>query len=226
MCDLCYGRSRSANTIARLNRPSRPVIVFGAALLLVLVVSIIIRFSTRPPIEIAFWFEPITEEVRMSASERISGGITAQDMAVIESTATNEVVRAFEGLPVFLSADRHETYRVRVLSRLQRGASGASHVIVGLGGQGYVNFQLHAHGAVTYARSDASRDEIIVGIGRGIGRAAVHEFAHQLLGPARIDDSEDVQSYEYDSATRPEQYYGPAHWGIAAPMLRKRFALD
>jgi hypothetical protein len=201
--------------------------VFGAALLLVVVVSIIIRFSTRPPLEIAFWFEPITEEVRMSAPERISGGISTRDLAVIESTATNEVVRAFEGLPVLLSADRNETYRVRVLSRLQRNASGASHVIAGLGGQGYVNFELHTHGAVTYAPSDASRDEIIVGIGRGIGRAAVHEFAHQLLGPAaRIDDSEDVQSYEYDSATRPEQYYGPAHWGIAGPMLRKRFALD
>ena len=220
-------RSRSANTIAPPNRPSRPVIVFGAALLLVVVVSIIIRFSTRPPIEIAFWFEPITEEVKMSAPERIPGGITTQDMAVIESTAMNEVVRAFEGLPVLLSSDRNETYRVRVLSRLQRNASGASHVIAGLGGQGYINFELHMHGAVTYAPSDASRDEIIVGIGRGIGRAAVHEFAHQLLGPAaRIDDSEDVQSYEYDSATRREQYYGPAHWGIAAPMLRKRFALD
>jgi hypothetical protein len=210
-----------------MNPPSRQVIVLGAALLLVVVVSGIIALLTRRPVAIAFWFEPITEEVRMSAPERITGGITDQDMAIIERTATSEVVRAFEGLPVLVSADRNEIYHVRVLSRLGRNASGASHVIIGLGGQGYINFELHAYGAVAYAPAGASRDDIIAGIGRGIGRAAVHEFVHQLLGPsARIEDMRDKQSYEYHSATRPEQYYGPAHWGIAAPMLRKRFGLE
>jgi hypothetical protein len=210
-----------------MNRPSPQAVVAGAALLLVAVVSIIIAFSARRPVEIAFWFEPITEDVRMSAPERIAGGITTQDMAVIERTATHEVVRAFEALPVVLSTGRNETYRVRVMSRLERAASGTSHVIVGLGGQGYVNFQLHMYGAVTYAPDGASRDEIIAGIGRGIGRAAVHEFAHQLLGPAaRLDDSTAVNGYEYHSATRRDQYYGALHWSIAAPMLRKRFGLE
>jgi hypothetical protein len=203
------------------------VIVVGAALLLVAVVSIMIAFSTPRPVEIAFWFEPISEEVRMSAPERIAGGITAHEMTVIERIAIDEIVRAFEQLPVLLTPDRNETYRVRVLSQLQQNASGASYVIGGLGSQGYVNFQLHMYGAGTYAPAEASREEIVAGIGRGIGRAAVHEFTHQLLGPAaRIDDSLDPQSYEYHSSARPEQYYGPAHWGIARPMLRNRFGLE
>src|SRR5262245_29202992 len=37
----------------RMNRPARPVIVFGAALVFVVVVSLVIRFSGRRPVEIA-----------------------------------------------------------------------------------------------------------------------------------------------------------------------------
>jgi hypothetical protein len=58
-----------------------------------------------------------------------------------------------------------------------------------------------------------------------VGRAAVHEFAHQLLGSARIDDSDDIQSYEYGSAARREQYYGAMHWGGAWPLLYERFSV-
>ena len=192
--------------------------------------SLFVVVSGPGPVDVAFWFEPISDDVRHSVPDRLTGGISAQDIVVIEATAREEVVRAFRDLPVVLSSDRVETYRVRVVGRLQNSLtapSAESHLIAGLGGQGFVNFQLHAHGAVTYAPPGASRDEIVAGIGRGIGRAAVHEFTHQLLGRgANIDDSEDVQSYEYGSAVRQQQSYGPVRWDVAAPMLRARFDLD
>ena len=213
-----------------MQRPSRQVLVLAATLVLAAVASLYVVISGPGPVDIAFWFEPISDDVRHSVPDRIAGGISAQDIVVIETTAREEVVHAFRDLPVVVSTDRVETYRVRVVGRLQNpmtAPSAESHLIAGLGGQGFVNFQLHAHGAVTYARVGASRDEIIEGIGRGIGRAAVHEFTHQLLGrSAKIDSSEDMQSYEFGSAVRQQQYDGPMRWDIAAPMLRKRFDLD
>ena len=213
-----------------MQRPSRQALVLAVTLLLAAVASLYVVISGPGPVEIAFWFEPISDDVKHSVPDRLAGSISAQDIVVIEATAREEVVRAFRDLPIVLSTDRVETYRVRVVGRLQNpktAPSAESHLIAGLGGQGFVNFQLHAHGAVTYAPVDASRNEIIEGIGRGIGRAAVHEFTHQLLGRgAKIDDSEDVQSYEYGSAVRQQQYDGPMRWDIAAPMLRKRFDLE
>jgi hypothetical protein len=95
----------------------------------------------------------------------------------------------------------------------------------GLGGQGAVNFQLIAHSAIMFALPETDREAMIEGIGKGVGRAAVHEFAHQFLGSAPIHDSKDTRSYEYGSAARVEQYYGEMHWDIARPLLEKRIGL-
>jgi hypothetical protein len=43
-----------------------------------------------------------------------------------------------------------------------------------------------------------------------------------LLGSARFDDDPDVQSYEYGSAARRQQYYGAMHWGSAWQALQER----
>ena len=103
--------------------------------------------------------------------------------------------------------------------------SAESRSIPGLGGQGAVNFRLIAHSAIMFAPPETNRAAMIEGIGRGIGRAAVHEFAHQFLGSAPIHDSKDIRSYEYGSAARVEQYYGEMRWDIARPLLEKRIGL-
>jgi hypothetical protein len=56
------------------------------------------------------------------------------------------------------------------------------------------------------------------------GAAAVHEFTHQFLPKASIHDTRDRQSYEYASATRPEQYAGDMRWSVARPLLMARLA--
>ena len=97
-----------------------------------------------------------------------------------------------------------------------------SRSVAGFGGQGAVNFFWIANAAVAYAPDTADRPSIIDAIGRAIGRAAVHEFAHLLLPRASIDDSADINSYEYRSAARREQYFGELHWGRVRPLLVDR----
>jgi hypothetical protein len=63
---------------------------------------------------------------------------------------------------------------------------------------------------------------VIAALGRGIGRSAVHEFAHQLLPSAPIHDTRDPGAYESGSVARYEQYFGDMHWDVAQPLLLDR----
>jgi hypothetical protein len=175
-------------------------------------------------VDAGFWFDRVS-----FTSARLGGAITAADLATIEDVARSEISRAFTGLPIRLSARRDATYRLRVVQAVydprMRGrwaVAGASHAVPGLGGQGEVSFEFLAGGATAQSPAQATRAEILAAIGRGIGRTAVHEFTHQLLPRAPIHDTQDVRSYEYDSAARPEQYFGEMHWALARPLLEQR----
>lgn len=180
--------------------PSRQVFVIGCILLLAGALVLALAAGSRQHvIDAAFWFDPVTYDASEPTADRLGGDVTEDEMKTIASVASSEITSAFAGLP-----------------------SGESRSIARIGGQGAVNFRILANGAVAYAPADANRATIIAAIGRGIGRAAVHKFAHQLLGTAPIHDTNDVQSYEDPSADRREQYYGEMHWDIAWPMLQKR----
>jgi len=104
--------------------------------------------------------------------------------------------------------------------------AGQSRVFGPLGGSGSVAFAILAHNAIEYAPAGASRQQIVEGIGKGIGRAAVHEFAHQALGLdnlSLLDNRTDPDSYEYGNADRRSQYYGELRWTAAWPVLVERF---
>ncbi len=176
-------------------------------------------------VDAGFWFE------KVSFSSAVLGGpLTAGDMESIRSIAALEIRRAFAELPVTVSDRRDAAYRVRVVAELRDPrvrapyeVAGASYGFPGLGGWGAVSFQFLAGGAVTFAEPNATRESIVEAIGRGIGRSAVHELAHQLL-PRTSIHSADRHSYEFDSASRREHYYGEIHWDLALPLLRDRFA--
>ena len=174
--------------------------------------------------EAGFWFESVSFD-----SSRLPGAVTAEEMQTIGSVARLELTQAFGGLPIRFSDEREARYRIRVVQqlrdlRLRRfvGVAGESRVISGIGGQGAVSFSYIANAAVAFAPAEADRASLIDAIGRGIGRAAVHEFTHQFLPMAPIHDSRDIRSYEYASAARREQYYGDMHWAIARPLLQQR----
>ena len=169
-----------------------------------------------------FWFEEVSYE-----SPGI-GSLTAADLETIEAIARTELTEAFSGMRFVLSQRRDATYKVRVVQRLldnrfrrQVEVAGESLAITGLGGQGSVSLSYLASSALAYAPADTTRAEMIEAIGRGVGRAAVHEFTHQLLPRAAIH-SANIGSYEYASAARPEQYFGELQWDLALPLLRQR----
>lgn len=178
------------------------------------------------PVDIGFWFE----EVRFS-SARLGGPLSAADMDRIRSVARAEIARAFDGLRVRVSDASGARYHVRVVQdvrdvRFRRPVhvAGQSRAIAGFGGGGVVSFELLASGAVVYAPPELDRAGIVDAIGRGVGRAAVHEFVHQLLPRAPIHASRNRASYEFYSAGRVEQYFGEPDWDLAGPLLHDRFA--
>jgi hypothetical protein len=181
------------------------------------------------PVDAGFWFEAVAFDATEPMAGRLGGPITAEEMRTIEAVAFSETMRAFAGFVVKFSKSRDATYRMRVVQSLRNPMapkapppSGESRAIWGIGGQGAVNFQVLANSAIAYSPEGADRETMIEAIGRGVGRAAAHEFAHQFLGPAPIHNSRDIESYEYRSADRREQYYGEMHWDLARPLLEKR----
>jgi hypothetical protein len=178
------------------------------------------------PVEAGFWFDPVTFD-----SARLGGSLTAAEVRTIEVTARAELADAFRGLPITFS-DRHDAlYRLRVMQEIldQRfkrpvGIAGQSRAIAGFGGSGAISFFFLASTAMAYAPPDADRRVLVESIGRGIGRTAAHELAHELLPLAPIHESRDEASYEFSSAARRSQFFGPMHWDFAWPLLQARLA--
>ena len=179
-------------------------------------------------VEAGFWFEDVTFDASEVEADRLGGGVTRDEMARIQLVALSELRAAFAGMRIAFSDSRDTTFSVRVAQTLKHpvfrtsGYAGESRGMWPLGGQGAVNFRLLASHAIAYAPPGADRAMKIDAIGRGVGRAAAHEFAHQILGSKDIHHGGDILSYEYGNADRREQYYGSMHWDVAGPMLRER----
>jgi hypothetical protein len=181
----------------------------------------------RPrPVEAGFWLES-----SLSYDLVGSGGpLDAGEIAVVENAALDEIRRAFAGIAVRFSQRREARYTVTVVQhlydlRLRRTSEvyGNARAMRGFGGRGAVNFYAVASSAAAFAPENATRQDVIGAIGRGVGRVAIHEFTHLFLPQAPIDGSEDPLSYEYGHASRREQYYGDLRWGFAKAALVREF---
>jgi hypothetical protein len=116
------------------------------------------------------------------ATAGLGGPLTEAEMTSIRQISRLELERAFAGFRIAVTEDRRAFYRVEVVQTLRpRGPlpnSGESLALGFLGGAGAVGFDIVALKAVQYAPKGASRQAMIEGIGRGVGRVAAHEFAH------------------------------------------------
>ena len=162
------------------------------------------------------------------ATAGLGGPLTDEEMTSIRRTSRLELEWAFAGFRITVTDDRGAFYRVEVVPNLRpRGPlpnSGESLALGFLGGAGAVGFDIVALKAVQYAPKGASRQAIIEGVGRGVGRVAAHEFAHQILGAVPLHNDADEHSYEYPSPDRAAQYYGDLRWTTALPLLRQKLA--
>lgn len=175
-------------------------------------------------VEAGFWFEPVS-----FASSKLGGSLTREELATIAAVAREELTAAFRDLNVTFSDRRAARYRVRVVQELNDMRLRRDHWVAGesraaaFGGTGAVSFTFIASAAMVFSPDDATRAVMVDAIGRGIGRSAVHEFAHQFLPKAPIHDTRDRESYEYGSANRIEQYFGEMRWDHAHSLLLDRF---
>ena len=200
--------------------------ILAGAVVTAIAIYAVLSWQSREHVSHAgFWFEDVSYALPHFESAGY-GRITDSEAQVIQDTARAEIHKAFAGMPIRFSEDHNAFYRVRVVQEFGpgiRGAAGATRVIGPIGGNGSVNFLMLASQAVSYAPPGADRSAVIHGIGRGVGRAAVHEFLHQLLPRLNIHDSKDDRSYEFASSARPAQYYGEMRWDIARPALLEKF---
>jgi hypothetical protein len=211
-------------------RPSRQGLVIAAVLSLATGGWLLACGARDRIVSAGFWFEQVSYGPAEAMVNRLGGPLTPAELRSIEDVARGEINRAFSPLRIQITADRNAMYRIRVVQDLRNlraprapGPAAESRSVPGLGGEGAVSFRMLVSNAVAYA-GDADRTAIITAIGKGIGHAAVHEFAHQLLGTA-ARHSRDATSYEYESSARREQYYGELHWDVAWPVLQRRVGL-
>ena len=182
----------------------------------------------RPP-TVGFWFDEGPFPFPSDVAARLGGPLSDTELASIERLSQQEVERAFAGLSVVVTGDHNAFWRVRVMPMLPTGKNqalpraGESLALGMLGGTGAVGFDFVSFNAVQFAPAGASRQTVLDGIGRGIGRVAVHEFMHQILGASSAHNDSDPDSFESGRADRPSQYYGELHWTTALPLLRQKF---
>jgi hypothetical protein len=184
--------------------------------------------SRQNVITVGFWVdESVTFD--LPHLSRRGGPLSAAERERLVAVARDEIAAAFAGLRVRVSERRDAFYRVRVLQILtwrRAAVSGQSNVFGPLGGAGAVSFETLASQAIARAPDGTGRPAIVEAIGRGLGRAAVHEFAHQFLPKVALHASTDEQSYEYWNSNRAAQFYGPMRWDVARDHLRRRFGSE
>jgi len=213
-------------------------ILIGAIAVLVVTVTsaVIVWRASTATISAGFSWADTPLHLSPDDARKVGGPLSADELRSIEAIARHEVRRAYAGLRIDITDRQDAFWRVAVVgapltvtrnrTTYPFSFAGQSRVFGPLGGSGSVAFAILAHNAIEYAPADASRQQIVDGIGKGIGRAAVHEFAHQALGLdnlSSLDNRTDPDSYEYGNADRPLQYYGELRWTTAWPVLVQKF---
>jgi hypothetical protein len=209
----------------------KPLVIGGIACLLAVMVAVTLRFAPTAPVAARVACDPAAlADTPEDVATALGGPLTPDDVVRIREQARAELARAFAGLRIRFTEDGRAFWRILVVPSVVRqgvngraiqNAAGASYVLGPLGGAGFLNFTTLSLKAAVYAPQGASRDEIVTAIGRGIGRSAVHELTHLILG-ARPAHSDQPDSYEYHSADRVAQYYGELRWASARPLLEAR----
>ena len=204
------------------------VIVVGAiAVAVTVVVFAVVRWQASKTIMSAgFRFDADPYVLPAGPTRTLGGPLTESEIASIQTISRRELERAFAGTRMKITDGADAFWHIEVRHTLGEGRQlpRAGHAIgLGpLGGIAEVSFAMLALSAIRLAPVGASRQVMIEGIGRGIGRAAVHELAHQIVATAAMDTSTDPDTYEYGSFNRASQYYGDLHWGGAWPLVLRK----
>jgi hypothetical protein len=199
-----------------------------AAVVIVAVLCVIVFRGARPGVEVGFWYEEFPFTFSAPVTAALGGPLTAPEIDAIMHISRDELTRAFSGLKVTFTDSREVPWTVGVQLALERRKgqrlpnAGETFAMGPLGARSRVDFTEVLMAAIAHAPAGTTRQQLVAGIGRGVGRVAVHELAHGILGAGAMDNQTDDHSYEYFTHNRPSQYYGELHWARAWPVLVER----
>jgi hypothetical protein len=205
--------------------PAAHLAIGGSAIVTaVLALSLVVSRSETHVATAAFWFDDGVTFETPALTPALGGPLDAGEQRTIRRFAFEEVRAAYADYRLDVVDAPTAHYRVRVVQQLPRrwGAfspAAESRVFGFLGGSGAIAFRTVATFAVDLRPAGATRAAIVAGIGRGLGRIAAHELAHQILPRAALDASDDVSSYDYGDANHSAQFYGPMRWDRARAAL-------
>jgi len=182
----------------------------------------------RREASVGFLFSADACVVRAGAFQPFGDLLSVQERQRIEQLAQRELVIAFAPLRVAITANPSAFWRIAVVRSLPTRASqalprsGESIALGPLGGGGTVACDVIIRKAMQFAPDGTTRPQLVDAIGRGVGRTAVHELVHQILGASGTHNDTDADSYEHGSSDRASQFYGELHWTTALPLLRTK----
>jgi len=202
---------------------------FAATLLVAILCAVVAWRASHSVFVVGFWFEGFPFVVSESTTAILGGPLTASESDAIRRLARDELTRAFAGLNLTFTDGPRAFWTVRVRQSFERRRgqrlplAGETFAMGPLGGRSAVNFTEVTMAAIAHAPPGATRQVLVDGIGRGIGRTAAHELAHAILGVhGPMDNQTEASSYEYFTHNRPSQFYGELHWARAWPVLVER----
>jgi hypothetical protein len=202
---------------------------FAATALVAILCAVIAWRASHTVFVVGFWFEDFPFIVSESATAVLGGPLTTPEIDTIKRLSRGELTGAYAGLKLTFTDSPSAFWTVRVRGSFERRRwqrlpiAGETFAMGLLGGRSAVNFTEVAMAAIAHAPPGATRQILIEGIGRGIGRTAAHELAHAILGVhGPMDNRTDALSYEYFTHNRPSQFYGQLHWARAWPVLVER----
>jgi hypothetical protein len=219
----------AGKTVVTSRSRALPMSIIGLSIIALSMAVSMSACATTPTA--GFWYHDDALRLSADANARL-GELETNEAERIKQLSLAEIEQAFSGLIIVRTSNDRALWRVAVLRSLPTEGkhrlpeAGESLALGFLGGTGAVGVDVVAAEAIRYAAPNASRQSLIEGIGRGIGRVAVHEFMHQMLGAAAAHNDDDLNSYEYGSPERASQYYGDLHWSTAWPLLHRRFGTD
>jgi len=199
----------------------------AVAIVAVLCVTLF-RRASHSDVDVGFWYEEFPVSFSAPVTAALGGPLTTSELDAIKQVSRYELTQAFSGLRVRIIDGRGARHTVRVQLSIERRKgqrlpnAGETFAMGPFGARSLVDFTEVLMAAIAHAPAGTTREQLVAGIGRGIGRVAVHELAHSFLGVQAMDNRTDDRSYEYFTHNRRSQYFGQLHWAGAWPVLVER----
>jgi hypothetical protein len=200
---------------------------FAAAVIVAVLCAVLFR-GPRRGVDVGFWYEEFPFTFSAAVTTALGGPLTSSEIDAIRQVSRHELTEAFSGLKVAFTDTRQAPLSVVVQLSIPRRKgqrlpnAGETFAMGPFGSRSVIDFTEVLMAAMAHAPAGTTREQLVTGIGRGVGRVAVHELAHGILGAGAMDNRTDDHSYEYFTHNRPSQFYGELHWTRAWPVLVER----